>query len=526
MTVVDAPGRPSGASASPVLPAAPDPTGATGFSAEPRELTSLPGIDFGPGGPVEPAPRGGLLRPAFILPVVVALLGAAIASVVVSGRSSSGPGPGEAIVTVEGVARVVRVDGAVEEVTDEVRLGPGDRLTMEEGRAEMRLADDVRFEARAGSGRVDDTEVEMAEVPLLRSGALLVAAPHGTSLRSGPAELAMAQGSVARVTRTLAVRVGAYRGRVTLGTAGVEQRVASLRSGEVVGPGELGTTKPMQFSDADSWDRRYLSAAISLDRELDQLVTGLEADGVDGDELVAQVRRKVDSRPTAARLTRLIGGRDDRIDAAVGLAVVGTAERGSFDERWARAFRFHDAGATWGLAALDLRADPDAVIDAIAAAVEVTPGAGGAGTGGAGSGPGSGVSGSTDGTGVTGTDGTGTEGPDGSTPGATVPGGGSVPTVPGGGTVPVPPVTIPPVGTPTPPVTVPTLPTTPTLPPTITGPVTTIAGTVGGITGPIVGPVVGGGGILAPIVGPLAPVTGGGILAPVTGSGGLLPLGG
>ena len=312
--------------------------GATGRTGAPRPLRAVASptssgtalVDVPASVPVaEPgAPRwvlpGGLSRPSRILPVVAAVLALAVGAVMAGSQGEGGPGPGEAIVEVRGVALVRRADGSSERVVDRTRLVPGDRLTVQDGTAELELNDDVHYSAVAAADGFDATEVEMARVPRLRAGRLLVAAPRDTVLRSGAGEIRFQGPSVARVSRTLAARVDVFRGRAVLDSAGAAQGLPALRSAEVVADGEITRNRPVSYHDGDAWDRRYLGPALALDRELSALVAGLRTGGIDPAVLADRLRGRVDDAPSAARLRSLLGERDGVLDATVGFAVVGT----------------------------------------------------------------------------------------------------------------------------------------------------------------------------------------------------------
>ena len=452
-------------------------------------------------------------RPAVILPVVTAVLAGVLVIGLAEWGGTAGPGAGEAIVTVHGSAFVDRADGTSATVTDSVRLHPGDRIDIRTGRADFELAAGVRFEGLARSGtagsKVADTSLEMALVPTLRSGHLLVRAPSATEIHAGIADVAVPAGSVARITRSYAVTVGAYRGPATITSAGQHVRVPALRSAEAAATGDLGRIHPLDVG-TGRWDRRYLAPALTLDRELGPLARGMRADGVDPKDLLDAVRLTVPSHPGAATVTRLVHRRSPRLDDGIGLAVVGSGQKGTFAHRWARAVAFHDAGATWGLVAMDIGAAPTDVAGALRDAIDgkalsgsvdrtggsdgngssngsgadgtgrggstdgtATDGNGtatGSGTGTGGTGTGSGGTGT--GTGGTGT-GTGTGGTGVTVPGVTVPG----VTVPG---ITVPGITVPGITVPGTAPAVPAIPgvTTPTIPL-----VTVVTGVVGGVTG-------------------------------------------
>lgn len=463
-----------------------------------------------------------LTKPSRTLPIVAAVLALTV-GLVVAGTRDDGPGPGEAIVEVDGLARVVDAEGEAREVSGRTRLGPGDRFTLERGTARFELADEVRYEALGPSGDEAGTELEMALQPRLRTGRLLVSAPSGTTVRSGSGTVSLGVGSVARVTQTLAARVDVFRGRAELATAGLAEPVGPLRSAEVVAEGEIGRTRPLTYVDTDPWDRRLLAPAFALDRSLGPLVAGLRTARVDPVALTERVREQVDA-PGAAELAPLLAARRGGLDGVVALAVVGSGERGDFDQRWARGVRFHDAGAPWGLVAMDLRADPDAVVDALTGAVDEGDGAPTGGEELAGAVP----------------------DPDGAVAGAEADGTATDPAAPDAGAgaevldgtedaippaTPAPVVTVPGTATPitTPPVTVPSAPLPPVTVPVVTtvvdalddvtgGVVTDLTDTVGGVLAPVTGPLTGGGGLLGGVTGT------GGLLGGVTGSGGLLPL--
>ncbi|MCU1356924.1 MAG: hypothetical protein JWM89_2342 [Acidimicrobiales bacterium] len=494
----------------PARPVIPDPSA-------PRDEARATDLDLLPAPPTDgvpdplsdppPGPRGGswFTRPTVILPLVAAMIAAAIV-VAFAESGTRGPGVGEAIVTVHGSAFVDRADGTSETVTESTRLHPGDRIDIRRGRAEFELAEGVRFEGLARSTRVADTSLEMARVPTLRSGRLLVASPAGTSLHTGIADVRVEPAGVARIARSYAVTLGSYRGSAVLSSAGIARSVPALRSVVAAATGEIGRVRPIDQR-GDRWDRRYLADAVSLDSQLAPLARGMRVGKVDPRSLLATVRGVLDRSPSAAAVARLVKGRPNRLDLGIALAVIGNGTRTTFAERGARALAFRDAGASWGLVAMDVRADPDAVAatmrDALDSKVLSTTdgrtfadqgGLDGIGSGASGSGGASDASGATadgssgsDGSGTPGADGTGGTGGLPGEPGVTVPGG--VPgvttpgvTVPGGVPGVTPGVTVPGVTTPAipaipiiPPVTTPSIPSIPV--------VTTIVDTVGGVLG-------------------------------------------
>lgn len=474
--------------------------------------------------------RASLARPSRTLPLVVAVLALTV-GVVVAGARDEGPGPGEAIVVVDGAAVVERADGGTDRVTGRTRLGPGDRFAMERGTAELELSDDVRYEAVGPEGDHAGTELRMARVPELEGGPLLVLAPEGATVRVGEGEARLAADSAGRLTQTLAARVDVFEGRATLASAGVEQEVAALRAAEIVAAGEVGRPRPVDYAGSDGWDRRYLGAALALDRQLGPLVSGLRTTRVAPADLAARLRGVLADVPSAARQRSLLAARAGGLDAAVGLAVVGSGDRGDFEARWERALRFHDAGAPWGLVAMDVGADGDDVVDALVAAIDAPSGSrpGGGGEERAGVDLGTDLAGEADGDPATADDPTAPDAVGGDGGGGTEvlgedeepPAGGTPsPTTPGVTTPPAVPGPTSPLPTVVPPVTVPVVTTIVEVVDGATGGVVTdLTETVGGVLAPVTGPVTGDGGLLGPVTG------GGGLLGGVTGTGGLLPLG-
>jgi hypothetical protein len=439
---------------------------------------------------------GRMSRPAVILPLVAAVLAATLAVALAEARGPRGPGVGEAIVTVHGRAFVARRGGSSETVTSSVRLHPGDRIDVRAGSADFELASGIRYQGLAGSKGQTDTSVLMDRMPTLRAGRLLVRAPQGAVLHAGIADVRVRRGGVARLRRSYAVTVGAYRGDAVIMSAGVTAPVTTLRSVQIASPGEVSARRPLDVT-GDQWDRRYLAPALSLDRRLGPLAKGMRAEGIEPKSLLEAVRTSLPDRPSAALVRRLVTGRPSRLDLGIGLAVIGDGTRSSFAHRWDRAVQFHDAGASWGLVAMDVRADPDAVITDLSAALdEGSPAAaadrpfaaigslGATGTGpgligGPGAGTSGGAGGNTPGGGADGSG--GSTNPDGgsTTPGGTTPGV-TTPTVPGV-TTPTTPITTPTVSVPG--ITTPAVPAVPVLPGVTTPTVPIVGGVVTTITG-------------------------------------------
>ena len=394
--------------------------------------------------------------------VVVALLGAAMAAC-----SDDGPGEGEARLEVDGEATVERANGDRDTVDGGTDLSRGDRVTMVDGVAVMHLKGGTTYELREGFGTAADSAVLMANRPVLEAGDLLVSAPDTARLEADGTEIDVAEGA-ARITRAFGMSVSAYDADVHLDSAGVEAAVPALRRMAVPDLGRPPRdARPVDYDDADTdpWDLRYLGAGIALDKELTALAdhfTGLLPDG-EG-RTVGFLRLVLPGLDGEAELDQ--GDIDtDRApgDTLIGAAISDLGERGSFSERWAEVFDFHDDGAAWGIVALDQAVKAAPLVGSVEEAFnssfdEVVLGSdtstGGSTTPGA-------SDGGTDG------DRSGTGGTDGGTGGGTDGGsdGSSTPT-----TVPVtPPVTTPPI---LPPLTPPTAPPPPDLLEPVVDPVT------------------------------------------------------
>lgn len=449
--------------------------------------------------PVRPGPRSvedrstPIGRPLVALACLSALALLALAVVTfVRSDASAGPGVGEAFVEVHGEAVVRRVDGTREVVRGRVDLGPGDGFALRSGRADLELADGVSYAAVAAHGTVPGTELVMGAVPRLVRGSLLVVAPRGAEVAAGAGDgrVRLASGAVARLTGNVALRVGMYDGSATVTSAGATRAAPSLRFVEVVGAGDLTRPRPLDYRGGDRWDDAHLGAAIELDRQLAAIVEGLHAGRVDPMAMPERVRRVLDRPPAAATVAALVAEREPGYANAIAVAVAGSGAR-PFADGWARAVGFHDAGARFGLVALDLGVDPDAVVDALLASLEGDPVPTSSAPAGADPAAEAGADGTdqTDGAGAATAEGTGAPGADGAVgpvagvapggadPGSTV--GGGDPAPGGDGTTPAPPSG-----------------------PSAPGPG---AGSGGG---PVVGPVLQP---LEPVVAPLAPV-----LQPVT----------
>ncbi len=316
------------------------------------------------------------MTPTRALPAAALVVAVLAALAVIASARDGGPGPGEAQVAVHGVARVTRAAGQNQVVRDAVFLHRGDALTVVAGSADFTLADAVRYQAvhRRGSR---DPRVVMGTTPELAAGELLVTTSGETeraaNVMSGGTEVTLArsaQGSSMRVARTYAITVSVYRGSAHVDSAGAVADVPALRLVEVPALGTVTRQRrPLDVDPNDRWDRRFLGPAIAIDKQLVPVLLGWTRAG-GGGWSAAQLRAALPGQP--AELPGLSPSRNAG-DTMVGAAVSGLGTHGSYAERWKKVFAFHDAGATWGLVAMDQGVSAADLLGAVSAPIDGTP---------------------------------------------------------------------------------------------------------------------------------------------------------
>ena len=319
--------------------------------------------------------------------------------------SDDGPGQGEArLEVVDGRVVVERADGDRETVDDATNVGPGDRVTVQEGVATMRMAGGTVLELRegladgeAGDDRAAaDTAVVMGTRPVLEAGDLLVSTEGSFGVEADGTDVEVTEGS-ARVTRALGMSVAAYDADVALDSAGVQAEVPALR--QMVVP-DLGRPardlRPITPNRDDTWDLRLLGAAMALGDRLDNFADGFTPTIPPGEGRTAGFFKLVyaglEDEPDFVDQLLQPYRDNEPGDTLIGAAIADLGERGDFDERWQEVFDFHDDGAEWGIVALDqaVRSDPllgsiEDALDSFAEAPEfvlsLEPGASDSGSG-------------------------------------------------------------------------------------------------------------------------------------------------
>jgi len=247
----------------------------------------------------------------------------------------------------------------------------GDRVRVRSGTAEIRLPDDRRLELRAGTDVELQAAADKSMRPTVFAGDLLVVsggAPLTVSL--GSSEVAV-QGD-ARLSRGVAVLVAAYKGTALLSAARSTLTVPALRQAALPATGQFPSqVAPLEASSSDSWDQRYLSDAIELTNRLAARSEGFTAQLGPNEGRTVQYFRDLVPRLAAepAFTAALFTPTRAPGETLVGAAITLEGKRGTFAARWADVFAFRDAGAAWGLVALDQGASRAPLLDLIESAL-------------------------------------------------------------------------------------------------------------------------------------------------------------
>jgi len=309
------------------------------------------------------------------------VLGAALGGLAaVGGCSHDGPGEGEARAEVAGLARVSFVSGKTETVTGGRTLHRGDQIEVLEGTVRLLLPNGAELEGRAArEGMAAPTKLKIADVPELQTGEVLMTASDGVAVVAAGTRVDLEatddEPVAARVARTLAVAATAYTGTVTIDSAGLLRTVPPLREMEVPALGRPpAAPRPLTYDDADPWDLRYLREAIELGRQLEGLAKGY-TDNLQRDEgrtvgFFQLLLPALDEEP--AFTPDLLEPPHSPGDTLIGAAIASLGRRGTFAERWKATFAFKDAGAKWGLVALDQGVDRGPLMGTVEQALSAT----------------------------------------------------------------------------------------------------------------------------------------------------------
>lgn len=312
---------------------------------------------------------GGRRCPLVVVVALVVSVGA------VGCRHQSASVAGRLTVTA-GRAEVGRPGEERAEVTGSRDLRIGDGVRIRTGAAAVSLAGDRDLELRSGT----DLELRAATADerartVLVSGDLLVRSPQQPLTVTSGDEEVMVSGT-ARISRGLALVVATYDGSATVSSAARSIIVPALRQVAVPAAGLFPVRpSPLDFSSEDGWDQRYLSGAIGLSAELLARSRGFSAQLAPTEGRTAAYFRSLVPRLAAepAFQGSLVSGARVPGETLVGAAITLEGVNGSFADRWAAVFGFHDEGAPWGLVAMDQGVSRVPLLATIESAIGRTP---------------------------------------------------------------------------------------------------------------------------------------------------------
>lgn len=293
-----------------------------------------------------------------------------VSAIVVAGAGCSRGGvhSGQAVVDVEKGSRVLigERDQGLRLVEGRRTVHLGAQVKVLAGSASIALDDGGRLDVRRGSEVALGLPVSLvAEDLLVTSGDRpVVVAVAGSKVSVD---------GVARLTRDLAVSAATYRGKVTLRSAARSLVVPALRQAEVPSLGVVqAEPDPLDYDVGDTWDRRFLGAAMDLTEQLQSRSDGFSKQLEPGEGHTPGFYRvlipALEHEPGFG--DDLLSATTDPGDTLVGAAIAVTGRIGTFVERWDAVFGFHGQGATWGLVALDQQVnDADALVQTVDVAI-------------------------------------------------------------------------------------------------------------------------------------------------------------
>jgi hypothetical protein len=300
---------------------------------------------------------------------------AAVAAAPLVACSDDGGARDEASLRVDGTAVVQRHDGSTDTVTRRTEVADGDRITVSKGTAQVDLGGGSVLELRSGIGGAQDTELLFGPVPTLQSGDLLATTEDDLSLSVDGSTIRVTAGS-ARANRGSGLEVAAYTGDVHLDSAGQERDIPALREMQVPALGHPPEApRPIEYRGSDPWDRRFLGDAIDLGTRLQALSDGYTQNlPSTTPRTPAFFKQVLPGLVDDVELTSSLIEADRPVgETLIGAAIVDLGRRGSFVDRWHSVFDFRDAGAAWGIVALDQGVDRGPLLGAVTGAVDSSP---------------------------------------------------------------------------------------------------------------------------------------------------------
>ena len=253
-------------------------------------------------------------------------------------------------------------------------LGDGDATVVEAGAvipegAQVRpVGGELRLEFRTGSARLsrDAEAVVTADRVTLERGEALI---DSAGALSGAVDDTVAAGQARyRLTSGLSARVGVYDGAVTVRRPAQEREVPALRELDLAAF-RLGVEEPLQYRADDAWDRDELGAAIAFDGEAARLTRGMDVE-LGRRPLKARFYRQFARPPVLSVLTTHAptargGAYGPPSDLLLTLFVAQAAAGGSVEPAVREVAGLRDAGARWGLIAVELEVSSGTVVAAI-----------------------------------------------------------------------------------------------------------------------------------------------------------------
>jgi hypothetical protein len=265
---------------------------------------------------------------------------------------ATGPSSGEASLTLDGHVRLTSASRRSATSDNSGTIDRGTTVKLLDGAATLSFGDGRTIELHRG------TAVKVDDVPSVSAGdALVVAEDSRFRVKAAGTTFSVTDGA-ARVARGLGAEVSAYRGTVTISSAGRTMIVGQLRRATVATLGVLPQdVEPVRLRPTDVWDRRYLGVAMELTEQLQARsdgITGQLAKGRAGDiafftDVLPVLKRDSDVVASLLNVERAPG------ETLVGAAIAAEGRGASLADRWRDVFAFRDAGAAWGLVALDQR---------------------------------------------------------------------------------------------------------------------------------------------------------------------------
>jgi hypothetical protein len=291
------------------------------------------------------------LRRAAVVAVVV------LASTGLVGCRSSSPRTAGRLTVDAGQAEVAAPGQEPREVTGARDLRVGDRVRVRQGTAHIRLAGGRTVELRLGA------DLELASgggggapaKPVLMAGDFLATSGDVPFVLGSTAADVTVTGA-SRISRGVSLLVASYQGSAVVSSGASSLKVPALRQAAVPAAGAFpARPSPLEASPTDPWDQRFLSDAIELGNQLNARSQGFSAQAAGADGRTAAYFRgllpRLASEP--AFDDSLVSPSRPPGETLVGASITLEGTRGTFAERWAAVFGFHDDGATWGLVALD-----------------------------------------------------------------------------------------------------------------------------------------------------------------------------